>query len=101
MNDIFFRVNSPHNSKVVQNIILSIGTESYPEDLTSLWQLYITYMYISKCTVLYVHMHVFVLCQVEGCVTNRKSLASRQAITTPVKKKKCLRSRKQKVCHMN
>lgn len=74
------RINHPHNSKVVGEITKAIGTEKYSEEM------------------IHHNLKVISHVQLQGCRTYCKTIAAREKpMTTHVKRKKQLRSRKQRV----
>ena len=82
-------VNSSHNIQVVNSIVDTIGTEDYAEELIR------SNAYLYACRMCNVRKFI---CTIEGCKTYMKTLAERlKHLSTPVKRQKQIRSRKQRV----
>ena len=84
---IYFSITSPHNIKVVDEIVKSIGTSKFNEDQS--------YNYCVHSTAGRLKGYFL---SIGGCTTYRKTLVGKErGKSTPIKAQKQIRSRKQRI----
>ena len=79
-----FRITSQHNAQVIEKIKSSVKGD-YSDDLIKSKHI------LQFCSCLKLLLHT------EGCRNYKKTISARTKVTTPVKKKKYIRSLKQRV----